>query len=75
MKRIVLYTMENCQHCNTAKQYLDNNKIAFRLCNVKTAVGKKEFYKTGFKSVPVLKIGDQWLNGFSIKGFKSAYNS
>ena len=70
MKRIVLYTMANCPHCNTAKQYLDQNNVTYRLCNVKTPVGKKEFYKTGYRSVPVLKIGDQFLNGFSVKGFQ-----
>lgn len=70
MKRIVLYTMANCPHCNTAKQYLDQHKVAYRLCNVKTPAGKKEFYKTGFRSVPVLKIGDQYLKGFSVKGFQ-----
>lgn len=74
MKRVVLYTMANCPHCNTAKQYLDKNKVTYRLCNVKTPAGKKEFSKTGFRGVPVLKIGDQFLNGFSVKNFQQAYN-
>jgi len=73
MKRVVLYTMTNCPHCNTAKQYLDQNNVTYRLCNVKTPVGKKEFSKTGYRGVPVLKIGDQFLNGFSVKDFQTLY--
>lgn len=73
MKRVVLYTMTNCPHCNTAKQYLDQNNVTYRLCNVKTPAGKKEFSKTGYRGVPVLKIGDQFLNGFSVKGFQKVY--
>lgn len=73
MKRIVLFTMEKCPHCQTAKRYLDEQKIPYRLCNVKSPKGRKEFAATGFRGVPVLKIGDQFLNGFSIKGFKQLF--
>jgi len=74
MKRVVLYTMDKCPHCQTAKRYLEQQGIAFRLCNIKTAKGQKEFALTRFRGVPVLKIGDQLLNGFSIKGFTEMYN-
>ncbi|REL27993.1 glutaredoxin family protein [Thalassotalea euphylliae] len=70
MKRIVLYTMPRCPHCDTAKRYLDEHNIAYRLVNVKTPAGQKELHRLGFRAVPVLKIGDQLLNGFSIKDFK-----
>ena len=74
MKRISLFSMANCPHCKTAKQYLEQQKIKFRLVDVKSPLGQKEFAKTGYRSVPVLKIGDQFLNGFSIKGFLKLYN-
>jgi len=73
MKRVVLYTMTNCPHCQTAKGYLDQNNITYRLCNVKTPHGQKEFRKTGMRAVPVLKIGEHFLNGFSIKQFNKYY--
>lgn len=69
-KRITLYSMANCAHCNSAKQYLDQNNISYRLVNIKSPSGQKEFYKTGYRAVPVLKIGEQFLNGFSVKQFK-----
>ena len=73
MKRITLFSMANCPHCKTAKQYLEQQKITFRLVDVKSAAGQKEFAKTGYRGVPVLKVGDQLLNGFSIKGFNTIY--
>ena len=75
MKRIVLYTMEKCPHCQTAKRYLDAQKIPYRLCDVKTPKGQKEFSATGMRGVPVLKIGDQLLNGFSINNFNKLFKS
>ncbi len=74
MKRVILYSMNNCPHCQTAKRYLDQQGIAYRLCNVKTPAGQKEFRKTGMRAVPVLKVGDQFINGFSVKQFNQAYN-
>ena len=75
MKRVSLFSMANCPHCKTAKQYLEQQKIGFRLVDVRSPAGQKEFAKTGFRSVPVLKIGDQFLKGFSIKGFNQLYKS
>ncbi len=75
MKRITLYTMQNCPHCDTAKRYLEKENIPFRLCNVKTPAGRKEFAKLNMRGVPVLKIADQILNGFSVKDFNRIYKS
>jgi glutaredoxin len=75
MKRVVLYSMDKCPHCQSAKQYLEQQKIPYRLCNVKTAKGQKEFAGTGLRGVPVLKIGDQLLKGFSVKEFTNLFTS
>jgi len=74
-KKVVLYSMKNCVHCQTAKKYLDQKVIKYRLCDVKTPSGQKEFNKTGMRGVPVLKIGDQWLNGFSVNSFEKIYQN
>jgi len=70
MKRIVLYSMNNCPHCQTTKKFLEQEKIAFRLCNVKTPAGQKEFSKTGLRAVPSLKVEDRLISGFSLKQLK-----
>ena len=74
MKRVVLYSTDKCPHCQIAKRYLEQQGIAFRLCNVKTNKGQKEFALTGLRGVPVLKVGDQLLNGFSVKTFTAMFN-
>lgn len=58
MKRITLYTMNNCPHCQQVKQYLDHKGVKYRLCNVKTPSGQKEMLKLGIKAVPALMLGD-----------------
>lgn len=73
MKKVVLYTLNKCPYCDTAKAYLDKQGIAYRLCNVQTPSGQKEFAKLGLRGVPALKIGDQILKGFSVKAFNQLY--
>lgn len=51
----------------TAKKYLEQKNISFRLCNVKTTAGQKEFSRTGLRSVPALKIADELIAGFNPK--------
>jgi glutaredoxin len=74
MKKIVLYSMSNCPHCDTAKAYFEKHRITYRLCNVKTPAGQKEFRRANFRSVPVIKIGDEYLQGFKITDFNKLYN-
>ena len=73
MKKVVLYSTDHCPHCQNAKQYFTAKNIAYRLSNIKTPAGQKEFYRLGFKSVPVIKIGEEFLQGFNIKAFQRLY--
>ena len=75
MKRVILYSTNNCPHCQTAKRYLEQENIPFRLCNIKTPAGPKEFSTLNMRGVPVLKIADQLLNGFSVKDFNRIYRN
>jgi glutaredoxin len=73
VKKVVLYSTSNCPHCDTAKQYFDQHNIAYRLCNVKTPAGQKEFRRANFRAVPVIKIGDEYLQGFKVSDFNKLY--
>lgn len=75
MKRVVLYVLDKCPHCKTAQRYLDEQRIQYRLCNVKMQRGRKELDAIGGKGVPTIKIGDQILRGFSVKSFNQMYKS
>jgi len=39
------------------------------------SIVQKELALTGLGGVPVLNVGDQLLNGFSVKTFTAMYNS
>lgn len=73
MKKVILYSSTNCPHCNEVKKYFADHKIEYRLCNVQTAVGQKEFRRLGYRAVPVIKIGGQFMQGFNLKRFKQMY--
>jgi glutaredoxin len=73
MKKVVLYSMKNCVHCDAAKQFFSKQNITYRLCDVKTPNGQKEFRRLGFRGVPVIKVGDEFLNGFNAKQFLALY--
>ncbi len=72
-ERVVLYSVKTCPHCQRAKKYLDENAIKYRICDVKTPVGQKEFAQIKMRGVPVLKIGDQVLKGFASNRFQKLY--
>ena len=73
MKKVTLYSMAQCPHCDSAKQYFESKNIKFRLVNIKSPAGQKEFAKTGFRAVPIIKIGEDYMNGFSIAKFNKLY--
>lgn len=73
MKRVTLFSTNQCPHCDSAKQYFESKNIKFRLVNIKSPIGQKEFAKTGFRAVPIIKVGEEFLNGFSITKFNQLY--
>lgn len=75
MKRIVLYVKDKCAHCKTAQRYLDEKGYPYRLTNAKMQRGRKELDAIGARSVPVLKIGDEFMIGWNEKNFNAMYNS
>lgn len=73
MKKVVLYTMKGCSACASAQAYFDSQNIQYRLCNIKSPAGAKEFARLRLRGVPVIKVSDQIMQGFSIKAFNSLY--
>ncbi|WP_434361162.1 glutaredoxin family protein [Parasalinivibrio latis] len=67
MKKVTLFAFNRCPHCDAAKQYFESKNIPFRLVNVSTPRGQKELASLGARSVPVIRIGDEIVRGFSVK--------
>lgn len=74
MKRVVLYIKDKCPHCKDAQRYLDSKGIKYRLTNAKMQRGRKELDALGARSVPVLKVGDRIMIGWSPANFDKLYN-
>ena len=62
-KRVLLYTMKGCGHCNNLKQKLDESKIEYVNKDIDIYSSEydkiSEMLKTDF--IPLAKVNDEWL--------------
>lgn len=67
MKEITIYSTPVCHFCNLAKEFFKANNIAYTEYNVATDMEKrKEMIElTGQLGVPVIRVGDELMVGFS----------
>lgn len=66
--RITLYTTRQCPHCCQAKAFLQRHHIPFSEQDVeRNQRAFLEFRRQGGRSVPMIVIGQQRLNGFDAK--------
>jgi len=64
-KKITIFTSNTCGYCHMAKDYFNENNIAFEERNVSTdADARKELMSQGFMGVPVIYVGDEVIQGF-----------
>jgi glutaredoxin len=73
-KKIVMYSTSWCGVCKKARRHFKKKAIDFTEYDVETsAKGKSEYKKLGAKGVPVILIGNQRMNGFSVDSFEKLY--
>lgn len=59
---ITVYSKNNCPHCASAKQYLENKNINYREVNIELDPAAREFViAQGHKSVPQIYVGEHLL--------------
>lgn len=58
MKKIIIYTIQNCHYCEKVKKFLRDEKIKFKEINVEAekSFAREMINKSGQKNVPVLDI-------------------
>jgi glutaredoxin-like YruB-family protein len=68
MKKIVIYTTNNCGYCMKAKEYFKKLGLSYEEINVSgnTAKQNEMIEKSGQYSVPVIEIGGRLTLGFDI---------
>ena len=67
MKTVTIYSTPTCHYCHMAKEFFSANGIQFTDYNVAEDAAKREemVNLTGQMGVPVIKIDDQIMVGFS----------
>ncbi len=66
-KRVIIFTMPSCPHCNHAKRYLRERGIRFRDVDVSRdpAAARDMIRRSGQQGVPVIDIGGKIVVGFN----------
>jgi glutaredoxin len=73
-KKVVMYSASWCGVCEKAKSYFKRKGIQFTEYDVeKSAKGRSEYKKLKAKGVPVILVGKERMNGFSIERFERLY--
>ena len=64
-KPVTVYTTDYCPHCTRAKNLLKKKNIAFKEVDVTndSATRDKIQEKTGWMTVPMIFIGDEFIGG------------
>ena len=67
MKNVTIYSTPSCHFCHMAKDYFNENKIAYTEYNVASDLDKRKemIEKSGQMGVPVIIIDDQLTVGFN----------
>lgn len=66
---VTIYTTPTCHFCHAAKDFFNENKIAFTEYDVARDLAKRQemVQKSGQMGVPVIYIGDKLTVGFDEK--------
>lgn len=73
-KDVVMYSTRWCGVCKKAKRYFKSRNIPFTEHDIeKSEKAAREFRRLRGRGVPVILVGDQRMNGFSVKNFDRLY--
>jgi len=62
---IVMYTTDTCPYCAKAREWLTEQKVPWRDCNVDhEAQCRTDYEAKGSPGVPLMKVRGQWQLGF-----------
>jgi glutaredoxin len=74
-KRVIIYSTKRCGYCKQAVAYFRKKGIRFTEYDVESSSkGKRDYKKFGGGGVPIIKVGDRIMRGFSEASFSAFYN-
>lgn len=66
MKPVVVYSNNTCPNCDNLKKALTMKGIAFEEINISEQPQEGTMIRErGFRSLPVINDGDNWMTGFT----------
>lgn len=66
MNKIDIYTSESCIYCHAAKDFFRQNNITFTEHDItKDPQARRELMRRGYRSVPLIVVGDKEVSGFN----------
>lgn len=78
MAKIVIYSADWCSYCTEAKNYLDNRDISYDERDINkdpSALAELLAINNGQVSIPVIKINDRIIHGFSPQAIDQELNN
>ena len=70
-KQVVLYTAPDSQDCEEAKKFFNEQGIPFVERDISTDdAAREELQRRGYRSMPVIVIGEQIMVGFTADRLK-----
>lgn len=73
-RTVTMYSTSWCGYCKKARQYFNAEGIPFREHDIeKSRRARRAYDRLGGGGVPLIKVGDRTMNGFSVGGFERFY--
>lgn len=75
MKKVDIYTSDSCQYCHKAMEFFNENNIDYTEHNItKDKDARMEIMNKGYRSVPLIIIGEKEILGFDREVILEALN-
>ncbi|MBU2873597.1 glutaredoxin domain-containing protein [Marinobacter salexigens] len=73
-EKVIMYSASWCGFCKKARQYFEKNDIDYVEYDIeKNKSAKRAYDKLNATGVPVILVGKERMNGFSVAGFRRIY--
>ncbi len=77
MRKVTVYSTENCQYCRMAKTFLEKHGVPYENIDVgrDPVEAKKMIELSGQRGVPVIKVDDEIIVGFDVQRLNELFGT
>ena len=74
--KVIMYSAVWCRVCKRAAEYFRLHDVPYREYDIEHSTkGIRDYKRLNGRSVPIILVGDQRLDGFSESGFRSLWQA